>query len=325
MQIQLQSLKKLYVIGNGFDMHHKIKCKYLDFRKWLHKTRPEVYNNLAWLYGRMSGEWWRSFEESLTEFKPNTYPRKIAKMGFMTQLDFLVDKYGQEWRDFMDSYEDSMSNNGGVTDKYQRIAAIARFEMQHLKDDLFESFGEWVKTLMIPKAAPKVRIDKKAIFFTFNYTRTLEDLYGIEEKQIVHLHGSVDNNKFVIGHSMTAEEMKNKDLIEHAIHRNPDRNYGADEARLAMFEVIEDELKKPVDDIMYRYRNDFNSLVGVKEVEILGLSYSPIDLPYLRNIFDITGTDVKVRLGWHSKDYDKKNAKEFAKEMKLTNYRLKKF
>lgn len=318
-------MKQLYIIGNGFDVHHKIKCKYSDFRKWLHKNRPDVYDNLVWLYGRLSGEWWRSFEESLTEFRPNTYPRKIAKMGFITQLDFLIEKYGQEGRDFMDSYEATMSRYGGVTDKHHRAAAIARFEMQHLKDDLCESFGEWVKSLVIPKTAAKVRLDKTALFFTFNYTRTLEDLYGIEEDQIVHLHGSVDNNEFVIGHCMTAAEMMDKDLVKHAIHRNPDRNYGADEARMAMFEVIEEELKKPVEDIMYRYRSIFNSLMGFKEMEILGLSYSPIDLPYLRNIFKITGTDIKVRLGWHSEDFDKKNAKAFAKEINLTNYRLKKF
>ena len=319
MTSYLQSPVKLYVIGNGFDIHHRIKCRYSHYRRWIKKNRPEVYDNLTSLYGRLSGEWWRSFEENLPKFNPNFYPKKIAKMSFPNLLSFLVSKYGQDARDFMDDYQISMQNYGGIENPYQRAAAVAGFEMRHLKDDICESFGEWVKDIKIPKRAKKVILDSDAIFFTFNYTRTLEDLYKIEEDQIIHLHGSVDTNEFVIGHNKTLEEMQDADLLKYAVFRNPDKDKGEDEARIAMFEVLESELKKPVEDVMERYKSDFNALSGFKEMEVLGLSYSPIDLPYLERIIQITGKDIKVKLGWHSED-DKRNAEAFAKDMNLTNW-----
>lgn len=315
--------EKFYVIGNGFDIHHQIKCKYSDFRRWLRKNRPEVMCKLIRLYGRLSGDWWRTFEESLTDFKPDAYPKKVAKMTIPKFIQYFTEEYGEEGRDYINDYQITMQGHGGLANPYQRAEAIAKFEMLHLKDDLCEAFSEWVKDIKIPKRVRKTRVnlDTDALFFTFNYTRTLEDTYGIEEDQIVHLHGSVDTNEFIIGHNMSAEEMQERDLVRHAIFRNPDNDQGADNARMAMFEVLESELKKPVDDVIYFHRNEFNALVGTKEMEVLGLSYSPIDLPYLKHIFSITGKDIKVKLGWHSPE-DKNSAEDFAKKMKLTNCEL---
>lgn len=315
------ALKKFYVIGNGFDIHHRIKCKYSDFRRWLRQNRPEVLGKLTRLYGRLSGDWWRTFEESLANFKPNAYPKKVEKMKIIQLIHYLSEEYGEEGRDYINDFQISMQEHGGLANPYQRAEAIAKFEMLHLKDDLCEAFGEWVKDIKIPKRVrkTKVSLDTDALFFTFNYTRTLEDTYEIEEDQIVHLHGSVDTNEFIIGHNMTVEQMQERDLVNHAIYRNPDNDRGSDNARMAMFEVLESELKKPVDDVIYFHRNDFNELYGMTEMEVLGLSYSPIDLPYLRHILSITGTDIKVKLGWHRPE-DKEAAESFAKEMNLNNY-----
>ena len=30
---------RLYVIGNDFDIHHKIESTYWDFKKWVQKTK----------------------------------------------------------------------------------------------------------------------------------------------------------------------------------------------------------------------------------------------------------------------------------------------
>ena len=316
-------LEKFYVIGNGFDIHHRIKCRYSDFRRWLRKNRPEVIGKLTRLYGRLSGDWWRTFEESLTDFKPNAYPKKVAKMTIPQFIQYFSNEYGEEGRDYINDYQITMQGHGGLENPYQRSEAIARFEMMHLKDDLCDAFGEWVNDIKIPKRVrkTKVSLDSDALFFTFNYTRTLEDTYGIEEEQIVHLHGSVDTNKFIIGHNKTFEQMQERDLMERAIFRNPDNDRGADNARMAMFEVLESELKKPVNEVIYFHRNNFNELDGMKEMEVLGFSYSPIDLPYLEHIFSITGKDIKVKLGWHSPG-DKKEAEDFAKKMNITNYEM---
>ena len=316
-----QEIQKLYIIGNGFDKHHGMKCGYNDFKRWLKNNRESVYENLTRIYGNLTDDWWSKFEESLTDFNPDKFPYEVADGSFIKQLNKLVERYGDEGRSFMDNYE---MDRGSISNRFDRASEIARFEMKHLKKDLCEAFGEWVKDIERPDASKRdCNLDTNAFFFTFNYTRTLEDLYGMNDDQVVHLHGSVDNGVFVIGHNMTAEEMQERDLNKHMYDRNPDDDEGQDGARIAMFEVAE-ELKKPVEEIIQEHRNDFNSLGSIKEIEVLGFSYSPIDLPYLERIFDVTGTEITVKFGWHSPE-DEENAKNFRDKMNLKHCELFEF
>lgn len=32
---------RLYIIGNGFDIHHGIESKYWNFREWVRKTKKD--------------------------------------------------------------------------------------------------------------------------------------------------------------------------------------------------------------------------------------------------------------------------------------------
>lgn len=321
MNYSIPEITKLYVIGNGFDKHHGMSCGYNCFKTWLKTNREEVYDNLTRIYGDLSDDWWSKFEESLANFDPDQFPYEVADSTFFEQLRKLEVRYGEEGRSYIDEYE---LRNGSVSNQFDRASAIARYEMMHLKDDLCEAFGDWVKDIKLPdKSRKDCDLDENAIYFTFNYTRTLEDLYGIEDDQVVHLHGSVDNGQFVIGHNMTAEEMQQRDLENHMYDRDPNDDEGEDEARMAMFQVAE-ELKKPVDDIIVEHSSDFNSLGSIKELEVLGFSYSPIDLPYLERIIEVTGKEVKARLGWHE-DRDRISAEFFAHKVDLNNYELIRF
>lgn len=321
MSFYIPEIKKLYVIGNGFDKHHGMKCGYDNFKGWLKTNRKSVYENLTRIYGNLSDDWWSKFEESLSDFDPDKFPHEVADATFFEQIGKLVEHYGEEGRTFMDNYE---LDRGTICNQYDRSAEIARFEMTRLKNDLCEAFGEWVKNIEMPDISKKkFNLDSTAFFFTFNYTRTLEDFYKIDEDQVIHIHGSVDDGAFVMGHNMTAEEMQERDLIKHVYDRNPDEDKGEDEARMSMFEVAE-ELKKPVEEIIQGHSTVFNTLGSIEELEVLGFSYSPIDLPYLEKIIEEAGNDIMVRLGWHS-DKDYGNAMAFAHKMRLSNYELIEF
>lgn len=322
MDFSLFEADKLYVLGNGFDLHHNVPSCYGNFRDFLQRDFPEVYNLLIKLYGDLGDVWWRTFEESLANFDPDKYPKDVVRKPFFNTLNDFRKKYGDDVCHKFDDYENQYPED--LSKPYIRASLIAEIEMNILKQKLSYAFGEWVKDLPKPDESLMVKdLNKDALFFTFNYTRTLEDLYGIDEDQVVHLHGSIDRGIFEFGHNKTFEEMIEQDLDKHAYERNPLLDKGEDEARTAMFQVVE-ELKKPVDEIIDEHSNDFNKLEGLKEMEILGMSYSPIDLPYLERIIEVTGKDIKVILGWHS-DEDKVNAEAFAKKAKLTDYELKDF
>lgn len=60
-------MKNLYIIGNGFDLHHDIKSSYGHFSNWLRENDNTVYQEMINLYGEeiVNGDWWNDFESNL--------------------------------------------------------------------------------------------------------------------------------------------------------------------------------------------------------------------------------------------------------------------
>ena len=57
----------LYIIGNGFDLHHGLKTSYSNFRDD-HAKKGSLWNDLLDIYGdsQLNDEyWWRDFENML--------------------------------------------------------------------------------------------------------------------------------------------------------------------------------------------------------------------------------------------------------------------
>ena len=42
--------KNLYIIGNGFDLHHDIRCGFEDFMKWVKKNDAGLFFKLTQVY-----------------------------------------------------------------------------------------------------------------------------------------------------------------------------------------------------------------------------------------------------------------------------------
>ena len=43
-------VKSLYILGNGFDIHHGINSKYSDYHEWLEKNDNGTYEKLCAIY-----------------------------------------------------------------------------------------------------------------------------------------------------------------------------------------------------------------------------------------------------------------------------------
>ena len=57
--------RSLYIIGNGFDIHHGIKSRYSDFRDYLRKIDNSLYD-LITEYIPISDDW-SDLEQSLAD------------------------------------------------------------------------------------------------------------------------------------------------------------------------------------------------------------------------------------------------------------------
>ncbi len=201
---------------------------------------------------------------------------------------------------------------------------MTRLDLQKLKCELNNALGEWSKTIGIPEPESIIDdIDRSALFFTFNYTRTLEDLYGIDESRVVHLHGSVGNNVFVFGHGSMGDGVSDY-ALQDARNIRMDADLYKDMVHIKMSQEFADVFRKPVGEIMEKYKSDFEMLTGIEEMIVLGFSYSEIDLPYLKRIIEVTGDDINGTFGYHTME-DGNNALACAAELGLSYCKLVKF
>lgn len=60
---------RLYIIGNGFDLHHNLRTSYANFRDDYACKRQRLWSSLATIYGDKLKEnlWWSDFERHLSQ------------------------------------------------------------------------------------------------------------------------------------------------------------------------------------------------------------------------------------------------------------------
>ncbi len=79
------SMKHLYIIGNGFDRHHKIECGFDNYAEWLEKTNSDIYYKVENAYGILNEELWRDFEHLLGKLDVQEHAERIAYERYPTQ------------------------------------------------------------------------------------------------------------------------------------------------------------------------------------------------------------------------------------------------
>ena len=107
-------MKSLYIIGNGFDIHHGIKSRYSDYREWLKEYDFDLYDKLCRLYDSIDEDdgWWKSFEQHLSaisfdyinkmyqdyspiygseDFRDADYHRASIQVGLDIDIDNLIE------------------------------------------------------------------------------------------------------------------------------------------------------------------------------------------------------------------------------------------
>ena len=274
---------KLYIIGNGFDLHHGLKTSYEDFRENQAKKSPDLWKLLKIIYGNRINEslWWRDFEEMLGKI---------------------------DYANVMNSY------NG---------LALGQNMVQNLLIGILPPlFEKWIKTIdaQINTTKPIMAkdIDENALFFTFNYTLLLEKVYNVPKDNVWHIHHSVrekNGDNIIVGHD-SDERMLFNDYIkyrkEHQINYNDIADY-----------IIQNAAKgaKGVKNRILRHEDDFNRLyANIKHFVAMGFSFNDIDMPYIEKIIAVNKNiaDSDWTLYWHS-DGEGEMMKEKLKQLGVSD------
>lgn len=271
----------LYIVGNGFDLHHGISSSYAAFGRYLKEVDAKTYGQLE-RYFSVDGDFWWQFEAQLAHL----------------DTDLLLD----DAEAYLPSYgADDWSDAGHHDYEYELDRVVSA-----ISSTLRLRFSEWVRQLVIP--SPMLLIGKllplrrDARYLTFNYTETLQRVYGIPDASVIHIHGAAAyaDDQLILGHGWERTEV---DSFNHGI--DPE---SADVRVMGGNEIVDryfTETFKPTARVIESHQPFFQSLSGIKKVFIMGHSLSSVDLPYLLELRRHLGNgDIQWQVSFHGSPED---------------------
>lgn len=341
--------RAIFITGNGFDRAHDLKSKYADFREYLkgigiiEKTGIEIIEKIIDIAnGELSGSGlndddclqlilgildttqdkeWSTFEASLN-----------IKKYIYDLIDKIKSGYVKDGKLITPMASDSQGlynleeNCAPAQTVYNTIDSIISSALSSIKSH----FAAWAKTLASQKPVKKTDLSKiinelknnGSIFLTFNYTNTLEAMYGVDN--VTYIHGSATKAKDELVVGFVEEKLlddyaawingeKTIDDIKNIINDYYVRGCGwADDIRSKnayVGDLIEgglllNLLRKNCEEIIEKCDIFRADLSGIQDIYIYGLSVSVADQPYIMKILKEVGKNGKSPIKVYISNYD---------------------
>lgn len=268
--------KRLYIIGNGFDIFHGVKSKYSDFKDYVEQNDYDLFEALEEYFN--TDELWSDFEETLAYIDTE----KIVDDASA----FLVSYGAEDWSD---------ANHHNYHYEVQRAIDVVTVTLK-------EHFIKWILSLDIPDAVI-LKIPASSLYLTFNYTDTLERNYKISPTQITYIHNKAVNTTSTL-------------ILGHSRQPTPDNSFDKEtdwedqDARVAEGNRILDkyfeETYKNTDTIIREKYSFFGQLSNIEEVFVLGHSLSQVDIKYFQMIFNTVPQNATWRVSYYSVEQKEK-------------------
>ena len=286
---ELTDLNTLYIIGNGFDIAHGIKSSYMNFKEYVEGQGHTNMVEMMDIFFSSKDGFWSDIETAL-----GNYDEKSIIDFCNPEPEF--------------DYDHPTRSEAAYTDSPDYI-------FYPLLDDFRGDFNSWVNSLNIAIAERIMALSPDARYISFNYTETIEEVYGVSDANVLHLHGKRgDNTEYIVG---------------HASYKNPDIKF--DENELYFVQETEEkvikwmnELYKDTESIIRKNDTFFNNLSNIQQVIVLGHSLNEIDDKYFEKIISVTSVDTPWFFSFYcSKDL--KKIRSFICRHGLTNTTIKYF
>lgn len=254
-------------------MYHGLATRFSDFKQYVEAEAPDIYDKME-EYLVSLDENWCNLEEALADLD--------VDMIIDHAVNFLVG-YGAD--DWSDSYHH---------DYQYEIEQVVQAISSGLKDQ----FYNWLQQIEIPDykkdSFTLLKINRAAKFLSFNYTPTLQEVYGVKESEIVHIHGVKSDtiDDVILGHGWSQSDRP---------HLNEEQNI--DTRVMEGNHIIDGYFKdtfKPTDELIQRHKQFFLSLIQVTEIYVWGHSLSDVDMPYFSAIEKMSKQSNPI---WHISYY----------------------
>lgn len=246
----------LYIIGNGFDLYHGLHTNYSDFHDFLScHGEEDLIDSMERYWGHydvLHGEHtlWSDLESALGEYNVKDIMDDMFE-GHTLDIDHISSSIGEV--------------DAEVTENFVP-----------LRERLNEQFSSWVRSMDFSRVSRKSLhgFAPSGLFLVFNYTDTLEKVYGVPPSQILHIHGDAGNlaDELIVGHDKLYKEVPQEDDF-----------YDRTEYQHQIANVI-NGLYKDTAKIISRHHEFFIQLSSIDTVVVYGHSIADVDLPYFQEI-----------------------------------------
>lgn len=259
-------MKKLFIIGNGFDLHHQLPTGVNDFIEILEQKDVNEY----YLTAEVD---WSDYEESLSYFG--------------------LESMSEEFLEYPNYLSDRESDRDGGIFTMEQIMSEMQDVVKESLTEMIENAEQTIEDILedytFPSSENKV-FTNDSIFITFNYTSTLENLYNLNEKiGILHIHGHIYNNQeLVFGYSEHGDEVLKSFAVQGvAVSGYKQRDYNEDDIPDYYVHKQYDEMYSfyASNKKVLRLQELYNFLSAytkdkIVEIVVLGHSMGNVDKPY---------------------------------------------
>lgn len=297
----------LIIVGNGFDAWQDLKTSYSQFQKYYLNHRLEIIKSLHIKPIILVD--YEGCERKLTDVE--------LIYGDSFDISELDDAF---WNNYESSlkYIDSQRINL-YFGKDRRGLKRMRRSVKNAKRILQKAFSEWIASIDVGDQKADYSFGDNCIFINFNYTYTLENHFGVNEKDVFHIHGEAnDPDSIIVGH--TSHPQLPEQILWHL--------QGRFKGLYLIDELLYETDKHVRDNIIFlaMFMASKGIMVeDIKNIYVLGHSMSPVDMEYFLFLFNATKisagdeADLKeAEFGAEVGDYDPYNLDELQKRMDYT-------
>lgn len=169
--------RRLFVIGNGFDLHFGLPTKVSDFEDYLIYQNVDSIGNAREVYDSY-GVNWSKFEESLAGILIDSIYEENAKGP-----DYLSDR--------------ESDRDGGIVEMVELTDQLLKARNNALNEMIKKTESE----IQFIQSSYRKSLFNDSIIVSFNYTSTLETLFDLHHSKVYHIHGYFPNkDKLIFGY-----------------------------------------------------------------------------------------------------------------------------
>lgn len=281
---------RLYYIGNGFDLKHRMKTSYLDFKSYLKENERNLYYRFIDMYRILDYEdlaeiedpyisydvdgteediFWSEFENNLAYISMD-YIWDVVSLN-ESEFDSIGKQYDPEWR--KDELRKKLELYSELQLAFQNWAEIID------QQEINEKFSKPIEFFKYDKKCTSYKHDGEGsdYFIVFNYTHTLENVYKVLSEYIFRPHGAAGRKELApqFGHGNTKKIKEIDELLDNV----------SDEYEKTAYEWTKEYLQKMKKGVNY-FVQDVKSFlqsnnVYPEKICVIGMSMGEVDIPYL--------------------------------------------